>query len=221
VDGGRASGVSPSNEKSAISTPKLSRPPAKIARLDGAPPDPNTVTTLLHRWKAGDANALDALMPLVYDQLKRLARNHMLGERGNHTLQQTALVHEAYLEIAKMDGVNDRAHFFAAASRAMRNILVDHARSRQRDKRGAGAVHVDLDEASDQPAPHAGPDLLELDAALTRLAGVDQRQSDMLTMKYFGGLSQAELAEVFKVSLATVNRDLDGAKRWLKDALAL
>jgi RNA polymerase sigma factor (TIGR02999 family) len=189
--------------------------------VDGAPPDPDTVTSLLHRWKGGDAQALDALMPLVYEQLKRLARNHMVAERGNHTLQQTALVHEAYLEIAKMDGVNDRAHFFAAASRAMRNILVDHARTKQRDKRGAGAVHVDLDEASDRPAPESGPDILALDAALERLSRIDSRQSDMLTMKYFGGLSQAELAEVFKVSLATVNRDLDSAKRWLKDALAL
>jgi RNA polymerase sigma factor (TIGR02999 family) len=189
--------------------------------VDGAPPDPDTVTTLLHRWKAGDADALAALMPLVYEQLKRLARNHMVAERGNHTLQQTALVHEAYLEIAKMDGVNDRAHFFAAASRAMRNILVDHARTKQRNKRGAGAVHVDLDEALEHPAAEPGFDILSLDAALTRLAAVDQRQSDILTMKYFCGLSQAELAEVFQVSLATVNRDLDGAKRWLKDALAL
>jgi RNA polymerase sigma factor (TIGR02999 family) len=189
--------------------------------MDETPPDSTTVTTLLHRWKAGDADALEALMPLVYEQLKRLARNHMIGERVNHTLQQTALVHEAYLEISKMDGVTDRAHFFAAASRAMRNILVDHARTKQRDKRGAGAVHMDLEAAMNEPAPVTGLDVLALDAALERLSQIDARQSDMLTMKYFGGLSQAELAEVFKVSLATVNRDLDGGKRWLKDALAL
>lgn len=182
----------------------------------------HTVTQLLHQWRAGDAKALDALLPIVYGELRRLARRYMAAERRNHTLQHTALVHEAYLELVHMDvGWNDRAHFFAVAARAMRRILVDHARTRKRDKRGGDAVHVGLEEAVEQPAPDATLDLVVLDDALGRLATVDARKSEMIEMRYFGGLTQQELAEVLGVSIATVNRDLSWAKDWLKSDLRL
>jgi RNA polymerase sigma factor (TIGR02999 family) len=182
---------------------------------------PHDVTSLLHRWKDGDPDALAALMPIVYDELRRLARRYMMSERSDHTLQHTALVHEAYLELVQMDvGWNDRAHFFAIAARAMRHILVDHARTRNRDKRGGGFVRVDMDAASEQPS-RADLNLLALDDALRRLAAIDARKSEMLEMRYFGGLTQDELSAVLDVSLATVNRDLAWAKEWLKSDLGL
>jgi RNA polymerase sigma factor (TIGR02999 family) len=177
----------------------------------------HTVTALLHRWKAGDPDAVEALMPIVYDELRRLARRHMSSERSDHTLQHTALVHEAYLELVRMDvGWNDRAHFFAIAARAMRHILVDHARTKNRDKRGGGLVRVDLDAASEQPVRAGDATLLALDDALNRLSLIDARKSEMIEMRFFGGLTQDELSTVLGVSLATVNRDLAWAKDWLK-----
>lgn len=182
----------------------------------------HTVTELLHRWKDGDAVALDALMPIVYDELRRLARHHMAGERGDHTLQHTALVHEAYLELVQMQvGWNDRAHFYAIAARAMRRILVDHARARKRDKRGGSFRRVGLDEGGDRAAETTRLDFEVLDDALERLARVDARKSEIIEMRYFGGLTQQELSDVLGVSLATVNRDLSWAKDWLKTELAL
>jgi RNA polymerase sigma-70 factor (ECF subfamily) len=181
-----------------------------------------TVTHLLHRWKEGDAAALDDLMPLVYGELRRLARRHMASERSDHTLQHTALVHEAYLELVGMDvGWNNRAHFFAVAARAMRRILVDHARGRKREKRGGEFVRVDLDKTPDQPLTTKTLDLEVLDDALERLRQIDPRLSDILEMRYFGGLTQQELAEALGVSVATVNRDLSAAKHWLKNDLRL
>lgn len=186
------------------------------------PQDRHTVTVLLHRWKDGDAGALDSLMPIVYDELRRLARRHMASERSDHTLQHTALVHEAYLELVEMNvGWNNRAHFFAVAARAMRRILVDHARGRNREKRGGDFVRVGLDKASDQPTPVAALDLEVLDDALSRLSQIDPRKAEMIEMRYFGGLTQQELSEVLCVSLATVNRDLSGAKDWLREELGL
>jgi RNA polymerase sigma-70 factor (ECF subfamily) len=182
----------------------------------------HTVTELLHRWKDGDAVALDALMPIVYDELRRLARHHLAGERGDHTLQHTALVHEAYLELVQMQvGWNDRAHFYAIAARAMRRILVDHARARKREKRGGGLARVGLDEAGDRAADLPQLDFELLDDALERLALVDPRKSEMIEMRYFGGLTQQELSDVLGVSVATVNRDLSWAKDWLKTELSL
>jgi RNA polymerase sigma factor (TIGR02999 family) len=181
----------------------------------------HTVTELLHRWKAGDADAVDALMPIVYDELRRLARRYMSAERGDHTLQHTALVHEAYLELVRMEvGWNDRAHFFAIAARAMRRILVDHARTKHRDKRGGEFVRVEMEEAASEPAA-SRIDLMDLDDALERLAKIDVRKSELIEMKYFGGLTQDQLAEVLGISLATVNRDLASAKAWLGGALGL
>jgi RNA polymerase sigma factor (TIGR02999 family) len=189
-----------------------------------SPTDSNTsrtVTQLLHRWRDGDAGALDDLMPIVYGELRRLARRHMAAERSDHTLQHTALVHEAYLELVGMEvGWNNRSHFFAVAARAMRHILVDHARGRKRDKRGGELVRVELDAVADRPARDA-LDLEVLDDALDRLRRIDARQSEMLEMRYFGGLTQQELSEVLGVSLATVNRDLSAAKDWLRRDLGL
>src|SRR5262245_15408629 len=134
----------------------------------------HTVTTLLHQWKAGDERALDALIPIVYGELRRLARHYMASERKDHTLQHTALVHEAYLELVQMDvGWNDRAHFFAVAAQAMRRILVDHARTKKRHKRGGEFRRAEIAEAETIAAPAtAGFDVLDLDGALERLSAV-------------------------------------------------
>jgi RNA polymerase sigma-70 factor (ECF subfamily) len=176
----------------------------------------------LHRWKAGDRDAHDALMPIVYEHLRRLAERSLYTERRDHTLQHTALVHEAYLELVKMEvDFNDRAHFFALAARAMRRILVDHARTKKRHKRGSGAEHVALDDAPEPHAPEGDVDLEALDEALERLAAIDRRKSEMLEMRYFGGLSQDEMCETLGLSAATIKRDLAWARDWLKGELAL
>lgn len=158
----------------------------------------DTVTHLLQRWKGGDAEALNALMPLVYEELRKLARRYMAAERGDHTLQHTALVHEAYLQLVQMEvGWNDRAHFFAIAARAMRRILVDHARAKNRDKRGGDFARVTLEESMRRSEP-SRIDIIDIDDALKRLALLDSRKSEMIEMRYFGGLSQEELARFFK-----------------------
>jgi len=159
------------------------------------------------------------VVPLVYGELHRLASLHMRRERGGHTLQPTALVHEAYARLAGSDlTLQDRKHFFAVASRAMRRILVDHARSRGSLKRGAGAARVPLDEAI--AVPETSPEeVLELNDALERLAAVDERKARVVELHYFGGLSYDEIAEVEEVSAATVDRDLRFAKAWLQAAL--
>jgi RNA polymerase sigma factor (TIGR02999 family) len=181
----------------------------------------HTVTELLHQWKAGDERALDALIPIVYGELRRLARHYMAAERKDHTLQHTALVHEAYLDLVKMDvGWNDRAHFFAVAAQAMRRILVDHARTKKRYKRGGEFVRAPIDEAAEIAAPpDAGFDVLDLDGALERLSAIDSRKSKLLSMRYFGGLSNDELSEVMAVSPATIHRELAAAKEWLRSEL--
>jgi RNA polymerase sigma-70 factor (ECF subfamily) len=181
-------------------------------------PSPHTVTLLLRRCSAGEEEALAQVVPLVYGELHRLASIHMRRERIGHTLQPTALVHEAYARLAGSDlTLQDRKHFFAVASRAMRRILVDHARSRGSLKRGADGTRVPLDEAIAAPAPRE--DVLELDDALTRLAALDERKARVVELHYFGGLSYDEIAEVEAVSAATVDRDLRFAKAWLQTAL--
>lgn len=181
----------------------------------------HTVTQLLHRWKAGDRDAHDALMPIVYGHLRRLAERSLLSERRDHTLQHTALVHEAYLELVKMNVEwNDRGHFFALAARAMRRILVDHARTRKRHKRGGGAEHVPIDDAPEPVVAESEVDLVALDEALVKLAAIDRRKSQMLEMRYFGGLSQDEMCELLGLSPATIKRDLAWAREWLKTELA-
>jgi RNA polymerase sigma-70 factor, ECF subfamily len=173
-------------------------------------------TTLLLAWGRGDETALDQLIPLVHDELRRLARRHMAGERVGHTLQATALVNEAYLRLIEVNQVRwqNRAHFFAMASRVMRRILVDAARARGYQKRGAGAEKVSLDEAlliSGEPRQ----ELIALDDALNALAAFDLRKSQVVEMRFFGGLSVEETAEALHVSADTVMRDWRLAKVWL------
>lgn len=174
------------------------------------------ITRLLVAWSGGDEAALERLMPLVYDELRRLARRHMHGERPGHTLQTTALVNEAYLRLVNWRDVQwqNRAHFFAVSAQIMRRILVDFAREKLYLKRGGGALRVSLSEASYIPQSR-GEDLVELDEALTALAGVDSRKSQVVEMRFFGGLSNREVAEVLKVSEETVMRDWRLAKVWL------
>jgi RNA polymerase sigma factor (TIGR02999 family) len=172
------------------------------------------VTELLREWSGGDKHALDQLMPLVYNQLHKLAARCLAAETPEHTLRATALVNEAYLRLVGSDvNFNDRAHFFAVSARLLRRILVDHARAQGRQKRGAGAERLTLDEAilvrPDQPG------LLELDEALERLAACDKRKSDVVELLFFGGLTYDEAAAALQISPATVHRELTMAKAWL------
>jgi RNA polymerase sigma factor (TIGR02999 family) len=174
------------------------------------------VTLLLRAWGDGSKEALDRLAPLVYRELHGIAGRLMAGERANHTLQATALVNEAYLRLvdARQVSWQDRAHFFGICARAMRQILVDHARSRASAKRGGDQVVIELDDAlAAGGSPAAG--LLELDDALNRLAQFDPRKCQVVEMRYFGGLSIEETAEALKVSAETVRRDWNMAQAWL------
>lgn len=180
------------------------------------PDERREATVLLRAWRGGDRNALDRLLPLVYDELSGLARRALRSERSDHTLQTRALVHEAYLRLVDADiSFQDRAHFLAVAARTMRRILVDHARARLRDKRGGGAARIDLDRV-DLPAPGGQMEILDLHEALERLAGFDARKSAIVELHFFGGLSYDETAEAVGVSAATVDRELRLAKAWLK-----
>jgi len=179
-------------------------------------PSTHEVTQLLKAWTAGDKQALDRLTPLVYQQLHRVAQRCMAGERSGHTLQTTALVNEVYLRLVDCEQINwqDRAHFFAVSAQLMRRILIDFARSRGYQKRGGGAIHMSLDET---PSVCNEPDtnLVALDDALKALAVVDGRKSRVVELRFFGGLSVEETAEVLKVSTETVVRDWRLAKVWL------
>ena len=182
--------------------------------------DTTHVTRLLLDWRGGNAEALDDLLPLVYDELRRLAARHMVGEAEGHTLQPTALVHEAYVRLVDADiEWQDRAHFFAAASRVMRRMLVDHARAKGRQKRGGGRAKVTLHNA-DAVTPAPDLDLLALDEAMEALAVQDPRKARAVELRYFGGLNLEEIAEVTDVSIATVHRDLRMATAWLMARLA-
>jgi len=180
---------------------------------------PQTVTVLLKRWREGDESALNELMPLVYDELRRQARGMMKSERRDHTLQATALIHEAYARLAGSDlSIKDRHHFLSLSARAMRRVLVDHARSRGREKRGGDAEKITLVEAS-AVVPGSADRLIEIDDALERLKSLDERKYRALEMAIFGGLQQAEIAEVLGVSVPTVERDLRTARAWLRSEL--
>jgi RNA polymerase sigma factor (TIGR02999 family) len=174
------------------------------------------VTSLLHAWRGGDQGALDKLMPLVYGELRKLAHRYMLRERAGHTLQTTAVVNEAYLRLidARQVEWKDRAHFFAISANLMRRILVEFARSRGRNKRGGDVRKVELDEAL-AVSPPRGTDLVALDDALTALAAMDERKAKVIELRFFGGLSVEETAEVLNVSADTVMRDWKLAKVWL------
>ena len=177
---------------------------------------PHDISELLVAWGHGDESALEQLMPLVYEELRRLAHGYMRREHVGHTLQTTALVNEAYLRLVSWKDARwqNRAHFFAVSAGMMRRILVDFARERQYQKRGGGALQVSLSEAA-AFAGEPGTDLVALDEALTELAKVDPRIAQMVELRFFGGLSIAEVAEVLKVSEETVNRDWRLAKVWL------
>ncbi|MBI1761643.1 MAG: sigma-70 family RNA polymerase sigma factor [Acidobacteria bacterium] len=174
------------------------------------------VTRLLLDWRAGDRAALDRLMPLVYDELRRIARAYLRHERREHTLQTSALVNEAYLRLVDHEQISwqNRAHFFCVAAQAMRRILVDHARSRNFAKRGGAAHKVSLDEAAGVALERAD-ELLALDDALQDLAKFDERKSRVVELRYFGGLSVEETAEALGIAAITVIRDWNTAKVWL------
>jgi RNA polymerase sigma-70 factor (ECF subfamily) len=182
---------------------------------------PNEVSALLADWNNGDETAREKLIPLVYDQLRRLARRQMAQERADHSLQATALVNEAYLLLVDQREVRwqNRTHFFALASQIMRHILVDYARARHRVKRGGDRRQVCLDEAMTVSVERA-EELIALDDALTSLAVTDPRRSRVVELRYFGGLSVEETAEVLKVSTVTVVRDWTTAKAWLYRAIS-
>lgn len=182
---------------------------------------PKSITQLLIEWRDGDETALNRLIPLVYEELHRLAHHYMRRERPGHTLQTTALVNEAYIRLVDHKGMRwqNRAHFYAVAAQAMRRILVDYARSRDCAKRGGGANMVELEEAATVVQRQAS-DLVALDDALSELAALDPRKSQIVEMRYFGGMSVEEMAEVLRVSPITVMRDWSTAKAWLLRAMS-
>lgn len=175
------------------------------------------ITELLHEWKQGKKEAFDQLFPFVYDELRRRASRYLQNERSGHTLQTTALVHEAYLKLFDKNEIDyaDRNHFFAIAASAMRQILVDYARTRKRQKRGGKDENFPLEEARCVSAQEKSIDLIALDEALTELAEFDERQSKIVELKYFGGMTIDETAEVLGISNIAVRRDWDLAKAWL------
>lgn len=182
--------------------------------------EPSQVTELLQELTEGRSHAWDELMPIVYEQLRRIAHGRLRNERAGHTLSTTALVHEAYLKLVDIDRVEwqDRAHFFAMASRLMRRILIDYARARKREKRGGHAVKVPLEEAL-EVSLEQGDDLVALDDALSRLETVSERKCRVVEYRCFGGLSVTETASVLGTSPATVKRDWAYARAWLNREL--
>jgi RNA polymerase sigma-70 factor, ECF subfamily len=177
------------------------------------------ISQLLADWANHDPTAREQLVPIVYEELRRLAHHHMRGERVGHTLQTTALVNEVYLRLVGIDGLQwrDRAHFFAMAATLMRRVLVDYARQRGREKRGAGISVISLDENALAAQPAV--DIVRLDDALAQLAAVDRQQSRVVELRFFAGLSVEETAEALGISPATVKRDWATAKLWLYNEL--
>ena len=180
------------------------------------PISPQEVTQLLADWGKGDRSALDKLLPLVHSELRRIAQRQMRQERAGHTLQATALVNEAYLKLAGQQGFDwqNRAHFFAVCAQVMRHILIDHARAQARDKRGGGAIQVSLNDAlvvADDQAAH----FIALEEALRVLERLDPQKGKIVELRYFGGLSIEEAAEVLNVSPRTVRREWQRARAWL------
>jgi RNA polymerase sigma factor (TIGR02999 family) len=176
---------------------------------------PANFTQLLTEWRSGHPQALDRLTPLVYDELRRLARNYMRAERGSHTLQATAVVHEAFMRLIQANiALQDRAHFFALASRLMRRVLVDHAKSRSRAKRNAGVRELSLDDVVENMPPTEF-DVIALDDALEGLQQMQPRLAQVIELHYFGGLTYDQIAAAMSISAATVHRDIRLARAWL------
>jgi len=192
----------------------------KTSGGDMAESDQHDVTRLLKAWSGGDSKALDELFPIVYTEVRKLARSYLRRERPDHTLQPTALVNEAYMRLVDQRHVDwqNRAHFFGIAAQVMRRVLVDHARMRQADKRGSGDRPVVLDEALALVAERT-PDVVALDDALRALAELDPRQAQIVELRFFGGLSIEEAAEVIGLSPATVKREWSAARAWLRREL--
>jgi len=182
---------------------------------------PHQVSELLMRWREGDSNALDSLIPVVYAELRRVARGHLRRERPHHTLQSAALVHEAYVRLAGQTSpqLQNRAHFFGVAARLMREILVDHARNRGAAKRGAGTTQIALNEALNIPQLKS-VDLILLDDALLRLSKLDERQGRIVELRFFAGLSIEDTSEALGISPATVSREWTTARLWLRREIA-
>lgn len=180
------------------------------------PPNASDASRILREWSDGDESAPERLMPLVYDELHRLAQDYLRRERPDHTLQPTALVHEAYLRLVDQSGVSwqNRAHFYGVAAQLMRRILIDHARAHAADKRGGAQLKLQLDEAILYPTERAA-ELIMLDEALNKLAAFDERKSRIVELRFFGGLSEEEVAHFLNVSVRTVKRDWQIAKLWL------
>jgi len=174
------------------------------------------VTRILHDWSSGDGDAPARLMPFVYDELRRQARNYLSKERGSHTLQPTALVHEAYLRLVDQTRISwqNRAHFYGMAANMMRRILVDHARARATEKRGGEAVRLSIEDVQ-IPLEQRAADFIALDEALEELAKFDERKARIVEMRFFGGLTDEEIAEVLGVATRTVGRDWKTARLWL------
>jgi RNA polymerase sigma factor (TIGR02999 family) len=182
--------------------------------MSAAPPS-RDVTLLLHQWRSGDRQALDELMPLVYEELRRIAGRCLNSERRDHTLRATALVNEAYLRLAGAQiQWNDRTHFFAVAAGVLRRILVEYARSHNRQKRGSGEKPISLDEAL-EVGQEACATILDLDHALERLHELDVRKSEVVQLMYFGGMTYDEIAAALSISPATVHREVKLARAWL------
>lgn len=201
--------VAPSAQSAPSHTPRLQRPMSDT--------DPN-LTHLLRASASGERHDLDALMAAIYNDLHRLARAHMSRERGDHTLQPTALVNEAYLKLIDQRNTDwkDRVHFFAVASRIIRRILVDHAREKHALKRGGGAgERVSMESVEGAASPVAGVDVIALDEALAELAEIDERQAKVVELRFFGGLTVPEIAELLAVAPRSVDRDWQAAKAWL------
>ena len=174
------------------------------------------ITQILQDWNGGDHEAKERLLPFVYDELKRQARFFMARERSNHTLQPTALVHEAFLRLSEQSGVDwqNRSHFYGIASRLMRQILVDHARAHAAEKRGSSTIHFSIDDVQIPVEERAGS-ILALDEVLERLAAFDERQAKIIEMRFFGGMSNQEIAEALDISERTVGREWQSARLWL------
>ena len=191
---------------------------ATIAKMRGARPE--EITAMLRSWNAGDQAAFESLIAVVYAELRRLADSYLRRERPGHTLQATALIHEAYLRLAAQHSLEwqSRSHFFGVAAHLMRLILADHARAHQAAKRGGGGDKITFDETTIASANHL-EDLLALEEALTRLASFDERRCRMLEMRFFGGMTPEETAEALGVSEPTVRRELRLAKAWLRQQL--
>ena len=190
--------------------------------MENSAQNSQNITRMLKDWSGGNREALDRLLPFVYAELHRQASRYLRRERPDHTLQTTALIHEAYMKLIDQSEVQwqNRAHFFAIAAQTMRRILVDYARTRKREKRGGDDVKLQLDDAINVSSKEKSIDLVALDEALNRLAEFDERQARVVELRYFSGMTEEETAEVLSISPATVRRDWNMAKAWLYGQLS-